>query len=210
MLSALFSVTFSKGRGIWKCERKSNYQIRVALILWRAYLDQTESFCNYPPLCIGHYTFIIMKTLFFSLQYFLPIYVAPVWSQVLLPLSPVNKSVSTYCIKSRYCQIITRDSVLGGLWPSALLHSDFWVWTQPAWSSRKQHAVSRSFFRKWISKVFRLSTESVPNFYLSILVSPYSCRPVSACLSSRPTAYRAHTWPPGAPDQAEITKCHST
>ena len=36
------------------------------------------------------------------------------------------------------------DSVLGGLWPSALLHSDFWVCTQPAWSSRRQHAVSRS------------------------------------------------------------------
>lgn len=86
MLSALFSVTFSKGRGIWKCERKSNYQIRVALILWRAYLDQTESFCNYhPPLCIGHQTFMLITTLLL-----LPIYEAPVWSQARLPLSPVK------------------------------------------------------------------------------------------------------------------------
>ena len=28
--------------------------------------------------------------------------------------------------------------------PLAALHSDFWVCTQPAWSSRKQHAVSLS------------------------------------------------------------------
>ena len=81
----LFSVTFSKGRGIWKCERKSNYQIRVALILWRAYLDQTESFCNYHPLCIGHQTFMLITTLLL-----LPIYEAPVWSQARLPLSPVR------------------------------------------------------------------------------------------------------------------------
>ena len=73
MLSALFSVTFSKGRGIWKCERKSNYQIRVALILWRAYLDQTESFCNYhPPLCIGHQTFMLITTLLLSYPFMRP------------------------------------------------------------------------------------------------------------------------------------------
>ena len=41
---------------------------------------------------------------------------------------------------------LLRDSVLGGLCPSALLHSDFWVCTQPAWSSRRQHAVSRSWW----------------------------------------------------------------
>ena len=69
----LFSVTFSKGRGIWKCERKSNYQIRVALILWRAYLDQTESFCNYhPPLCIGHQTFMLITTLLLSYPFVRP------------------------------------------------------------------------------------------------------------------------------------------
>ena len=44
-------------------------------------------------------------------------------------------------------------SVRGGLWPSAPLHSDFWVWTQPAWSSRRQHAVSRSWTQAEFNKV---------------------------------------------------------
>ena len=145
MLSALFSVTFSKGRGIWKCERKSNYQIRVALILWRAYLDQTESFCNYHPLCIGHQRFMFITTLLL-----LPICVAPVWSQVRLPLSPARHVFVHITSLLLNIEIITRDSVLGGLWPSALLHSDFWVWTQPAWSSLRQHAVSRSWQRVFL------------------------------------------------------------